>query len=602
MAYTNSALSIFKLLFTNYLYFMNNEQLQNKRHSLAHLLAAAVMQIYPDAKRTIGPAIDNGFYFDFEFSTPISDEDLPKIEAKMREILPSWSTFERSELTAEEAKKEYLGNPYKHELVDEFTADGSKVSFYKSGDYWDLCRGGHAENMQDIDPESFKLTKIAGAYWRGDEKNKMLTRIYGLAFNTKQELEEYEAMIEEAKKRDHKILGPQLDLFVFSELVGAGLPLWTPKGTLVRNLLDNYLWSLRSAAGYVKVEIPHITKKDLYETSGHWSKFSEELMRIKTREGHEFAMKPMNCPHHTQIFARKPWSYREMPQRYANTTMVYRDEQSGELAGLSRVRAITQDDAHVFARFDQVKDELSRAWDIVQTFYSAFGFKLRVRLSMHDPARMEKYQGQPELWTKAENMLRELASEKHTETFDGIGEAAFYGPKLDFMGKDALGRDHQVATIQVDMNMPGRFGLEFTNAEGQKETPVMVHAAIMGSIERFLSVLIEHYGGNFPLWLSPVQVTILPISDKHIAYAQEVKHELERGVSNIRIEVDERSESIGKKIREAAKTKVPYMAIIGDKEIEAKAVSVRGRGETDLGSMSIADFIQRLSTEIQNKQ
>lgn len=291
-----------------------------------------------------------------------------------------------------------------------------------------------------------------------------------------------------------------------------------------------------------------------------------------------------------------------MPQRYENTTMVYRDEQSGELAGLSRVRAITQDDAHVFARFDQVKDELSRAWDIVQTFYGTFGFTLRVRLSMHDPAHMEKYQGQPELWAKAENMLRELASEKHTETFDGIGEAAFYGPKLDFMGKDALGRDHQVATIQVDMNMPGRFGLEFTNAEGQKETPVMVHAAIMGSIERFLSVLIEHYGGNFPLWLSPVQVTILPISDKHIAYAQEVKRELEGGVHDMRVEIDDRSESIGKKIREAAKTKVPYMVIIGDKEVEAKTVSVRGRSEADLGSMPIADFIQQLSTEIQNKQ
>lgn len=577
---------------------MNDEALQNKRHSLAHLLAAAVMQLYPDTKRTIGPAIDNGFYFDFEFSKPISDEDLPKIEKQMRKILPTWDAFERSELTADEAKKEYPGNEYKHELIEEFTKDGSKVSFYKSGDYWDLCRGGHAESMKDIDPESFKLTKVAGAYWRGDENNKMLTRIYGLAFNTKAELDAHIAMVEEAKKRDHKILGPQLDLFIFSELVGTGLPLWTPKGTLIRNLLDEYLWSLRKAAGYMKVEIPHITKKDLYEKSGHWSKFADELMRIKTREGHEFAMKPMNCPHHTQIFGRKAWSYREMPQRYANTTMVYRDEQSGELAGLSRVRAITQDDAHVFARFDQVKNELSQGWDIVQKFYNTFGFNLRVRLSMHDPEHMEKYQGDPELWEKAENMLRELAAEKGSETFDGVGEAAFYGPKLDFMGKDAIGRDHQVATIQVDMNMPGRFGLEFTNSEGQKETPVMVHAAIMGSIERFLSVLIEHYGGNFPTWLSPVQLTILPVSDTYIEFAQKVKAEIEGLVPTVRIEIDDRSESVGKKIREASKSKVPYMAVVGEKEVEAGTVSVRGRGDVDLGALSISEFAHKLQIEI----
>lgn len=580
---------------------MNNEELQNTRHSLAHLLAAAVMQLYPDAKRTIGPAIDNGFYFDFEFATPISDEDLPKIEAKMREILPTWSTFERSELTADEAKKEYPNNPYKHELIDEFTADGSTVSFYKSGDYWDLCRGGHAENMQQIDPESFKLTKLAGAYWRGDEKNKMLTRIYGLAFATKADLEAHLALLEEAKKRDHKVLGPQLDLFLFSELVGGGLPLWTPKGTLVRNLLDDYVWSLRKQAGYQKVEIPHITKKDLYEKSGHWSKFADELMRIKTREGHEFAMKPMNCPHHTQIFARRAWSYRDMPQRYASTTMVYRDEQSGELAGLSRVRAITQDDAHVFARFDQAKEELGKVWNIVHEFYQTFGFSLRVRLSLHDPEHMEQYLGDPALWEKAEAILRELAAEHHTETFDGIGEAAFYGPKLDFMGKDAIGREHQVATIQLDMNMANRFGLEFTNSEGQKETPIMVHAAIMGSIERFLSVLIEHYGGAFPLWLSPVQLAILPISDAQGAFAQSVKAQIEAAIPTARIEVDERSESIGKKIREASATKVPYIAVVGAKEAEAGTVSIRARGGEDLGSMPVTALIAKLSEEITTK-
>ncbi len=580
---------------------MQDNDLQNIRHSLAHLLAAAVMQLYPDTKRTIGPAIDNGFYFDFEFSKPINDEDLPKIEAKMREILPTWSTFERSELTAEEAKKEYPENPYKHELIEEFTADGSKVSFYKSGEYWDLCRGGHAENMQTIDPESFKLTKVAGAYWRGDEKNKMLTRIYGLAFATKAELDTHVTALEEAKKRDHKILGPQLDLFLFSELVGAGLPLWTPKGTTVRNLLDEYVWSLRKKAGYQKVEIPHITKKDLYEKSGHWSKFADELMRIKTREGHEFAMKPMNCPHHTQIFARRAWSYRDMPQRYASTTMVYRDEQTGELAGLSRVRSITQDDAHVFARFDQAKEELAKVWNIVHDFYQTFGFTLRVRLSTHDPEHMENYLGDPALWQKAEAILRELAGENNTETFDGVGEAAFYGPKLDFMGKDAIGREHQVATIQLDMNMANRFGLEFTNSEGKKETPVMIHAAIMGSIERFLSVLIEHYAGNFPLWLSPVQLMLLPISEHQIEFTEKLKQEIEAQIPDIRIELDVRSESIGKKIREASANKAPYVAIIGAKEIEAGALSVRARGGEDLGSIAISQFIEKLQTEIKNK-
>lgn len=582
---------------------MSQESLAHIRHSLAHLLAAAVIKLYPKTKRTIGPAIDNGFYYDFEFSEPITEKDLPKIEKEMKKLLKTWSTFERREISSAEAKEIFKDNPYKLELIEEFSGEGQTLTMYKSSEYFeDLCRGGHAEDMSTIDPESFKLAKVAGAYWRGDEKNKMLTRIYGYAFESKEELEKYLLMLEEAEKRDHKILGPKLDLFVFSELVGAGLPLWTPKGTLLRTLLDDFVWKLRKAAGYMKVEIPHVTKKDLYETSGHWDKFKDELMRVKTREGHEFAMKPMNCPHHTQIFGRKSWSYRELPQRYSNTTMVYRDEQSGELAGLSRVRAITQDDAHVFARFDQAKEELSKAWDIVQEFYSTFNFNLRVRLSMRDPNHPENYQGDAVLWEKAEKELRELASEKNVETFDGIGEAAFYGPKLDFMGKDAIGREHQVATIQLDMNMPGRFGLEYTNIEGQKETPVMIHAAIMGSIERFLAVLIEHYAGAFPLWLSPVQISILPISENQIAYAQSVRDQLLEQNENLRIEIDERSESIGKKIREATLAKVPYQVVIGQKEQDAKQVAIRSRSGEDIGVMSVDEFAQRIRHEILEKK
>lgn len=580
-----------------------NEQLQNQRHSLAHLLAASVLELYPDAKRAIGPAIDDGFYYDFEFSKPISETDLPKIEAKMRELLPTWSNFKRSELSKEDALTQFPDNPYKQELIEEFTQNGEEVSFYKSGEFSDLCKGGHSENLSTIDPESFKLSRIAGAYWRGDEKNKMLTRIYGFAFDSKQELENYLTQREEAEKRDHKILGPQLDLFVFSNLVGPGLPLWTPKGTLIRNLLDDFVWSLRKERGYHKVEIPHISKKDLYETSGHWAKFSDELFRIKTREGHEFAMKPMNCPHHTQIFARKQWSYRDMPQRYANTTMVYRDEQTGELGGLSRVRAITQDDAHVFARMSQAKDEAAKVWDIIETLYTSFGFSdLKVRLSKRDPENPDNYLGDEANWNSAEQLLAELASSRNIETIDGTGEAAFYGPKLDFMAKDAIGREHQVATIQLDFNQPERFDLFCINEQGEKERVVMIHAAIMGSIERFMSVLIEHTGGNFPVWLAPTQALILPISDKHTEYAQTVMDTLQEKIPDLRIEIDNRSESIGKRIRESASQKVPYILVVGDKEAESQSVAVRGRGDQDLGAITIEDFTDKLLGEISSKK
>lgn len=578
---------------------MSDDNTENIRHSLAHLLAAAVMELWPDTKRTIGPAIDNGFYFDFDFAKPISEEDLPKIEKKMREILPTWDKFEKHMLSAEEAKKEYPGNEYKHELIDEFTQGGEKVSFYKSGDYWDLCRGGHVDSMKEIDPKSFRLERIAGAYWRGDEKNKMLTRIYGLAFNTKADLDAHLKMLEEAKKRDHKKLGVDLDLFLFSDLVGPGLPLWTPKGTVLRNLLDDFVWQLRKAKGYERVEIPHITKKELYEKSGHWDKFKDDLFRIKTREGHEFAMKPMNCPHHTQIYARRQWSYRELPQRYANTTTCYRDEQTGELSGLSRVRAFTQDDAHVFCRTAQIKEEFLKVWDIVQEFYSAIGFDLRVRLSIHDPGQPDKYLGDKDLWARAEGILREIVTEKGVDWFEGLGEAAFYGPKLDFMGKDAIGREWQVATIQIDMNQPERFDLTCVNEKGEKERIVMIHAAIMGSIDRFLSILIEHLAGVFPLWLAPVQAVVIPISDKHSAYADKVAGVLRD--ADMRVEVSPAEESLGKRIRGAELQKIPYALIVGDKEEQADAVSVRRhRGEEEKDVKTQA-FLERAKLEVQGK-
>src|SRR3989344_1645025 len=484
--------------------------LEHIRHSLAHLLATSVKELYPGSHNAIGPAVDNGFYQDFEMSEKISDADLPRIEKAMRKKLSSWKEFEKKEVSIEEAREIFKDNPYKIELAEEFAKEGKVLTVYTIGGFVDLCKGGHSENpAHEIPADAFKLSHIAGAYWRGDANNTMLTRIYGLSFESKEVLEAYEKQLEEAKKRDHKKLGKELDLFTFSELVGSGLPLWTPKGTLVRNILDDFVWSLRKKYGYEKVEIPHITKKDLYERSGHWDKFKDELFKITTREGHVFAMKPMNCPHHTQIYARKIWSYRDLPQRYENTTMCYRDEQTGELSGLSRVRAITQDDAHVFCRPSQVKEEIFKIWDIISEFYGKFGFELSIRLSLHDPKHPEKYLGTEKLWKESESELRELVGARGIRAEEAPGEAALYGPKIDFMGKDALGRMHQVATIQLDMNLPERFDLFCINEKGERERVVMIHAAIMGSIERFLSVIIEHFAGAFPFWLSPVQVQIL---------------------------------------------------------------------------------------------
>jgi len=578
---------------------MSDKKIENIRHSTAHLLAAAVLRLWPDTKITIGPAIETGFYYDFEFSTPISENDFPKIEKKMIDTLKDWDKFAHREVSVDEAKEIYKDNPYKNELIDEIVAKGEKITLYKAGYFEDLCRGGHSENPKE-DIGAFKLLSLAGAYWRGSEKNKMLSRIYGTAFSTQKELDEYLTMLEEAKKRDHKKLGKELDLFIFSPLVGGGLALWTPRGTILRDELDNFVWSIRKKYGYQKVSIPHITKKDLYETSGHWEKFSDELFNIKTREGDLFAMKPMNCPHHTQLYGYKNRSYRELPLRFSETTMCYRDEQSGELSGLSRLRAFTQDDAHVFLRKTQIESEFLQTWDIVDEFYKSFGFDLRVRLSLHDPEHPEKYLGDQKVWKDAEDQLRNVVKMRNVDAFEGVGEAAMYGPKLDFITKDALGREWQVATIQLDLNQPKRFGLVCTNEEGKEEEIVMMHCAVMGSIERFTSILIEHFAGLFPVWLSPIQITLLPIADRHADFAHEIAEELKK--SNVRVEVNSRAETLQNKIREATLQKVPYLGIIGDREVQSRGVSVRLRNGEDQGVLSLSDLISRLVTDIDKKK
>ena len=580
---------------------MTEEKLQHIRHTLAHLLAQAVRNQYPKALLTLGPAIDTGFYYDIDFGEEkVSDADLEKLEKVMHKNLPKWTEFTHTEVSKDEALEFFKGNQYKIELVNEISDRGEKITLYKCGGFTDLCRGGHAENpAQEIAADSFKLDRVAGAYWRGDEKNPMLTRIYGLAFATKTELDAYITQREEAKARDHKKLGRELDLFTFSDLIGAGLPLFTPKGTLLRDLLDGFVWEMRKEAGYERVDIPHITKKDLYQTSGHWEKFGDDLFKVKTREGHEFALKPMNCPHHTQIFARKLWSYREMPERYASTTKVYRDEQTGELAGLSRVRSITQDDAHVFCRPTQVKEEMGKIYNIIKKFYGTFGFILTPRLSLHDPKNMGAYLGTEESWLKAEEELRSMIKEKGDVAIEAAGEAAFYGPKIDFMAKDAIGRELQVGTIQLDNNMPERFDLYCINEEGKQERVVMIHAAIMGSIERFMSVLIEHYAGVFPTWLNPVQVAIIPVRENHDAGAVELATKLK--AEHIRVEVVSSNDSLGKRIHAAKKMNTPYIIVLGDKEIASGNLTIEKRDGTKV-EMNTENFIETIAVEIKERK
>jgi len=568
--------------------------IQEKRHSLAHLLAQAVLNIYPEAKLTIGPATDTGFYYDCDFGTQkVTDHDIARIQKEMKKILPTWDTFSPISKTADEAREFFKNNPYKLELIEEIVARGEDITLYQSGDFIDLCRGGHVAHMNEIDLESFKLDKTAGAYWRGDEKNTMLTRIYGLAFETKTELDEYLVRLEQAKERDHRKLGKELDLFTFSELVGAGLPLFTPKGTAIRNAIIKKIYEIQAEYDAQEVCIPHITKPELYMKSGHWEKFKDQLFHVKGMET-EFVMKPMNCPHHTQIFSSKPRSYKELPLRYVESTMVYRDEQSGELLGLGRVRSITQDDGHTFCTPEQIEQEVKIIISIIKKFYTILGLmkegNYRVSLSFRDPKTPEKYLGEESIWTTAQSALEKIAQDENLpyEIFEG--EAAFYGPKIDFMFKDALGRERQLGTVQLDFNMPGRFELEYTDKDGTKKTPVMIHRAIAGSLERFLSIAIEHFAGNFPFWMAPVQVAIIPIGDAHLTLAKSLHDDLKK--LNIRSTLLDSKDNFGKKVKRAKDDRVPYFVIIGDKDIEAQKVTLESRDEGPLGQKNVQEVIE----------
>lgn len=570
-------------------------------HSSAHLMAEALEALYPGIKLAIGPAIKSGFYYDIDFEGySFSENDLPKVEQKMKELAKNKSEYIRQEISKEAAIRyfEEKGDPYKLELL-EGLEDGN-ITFYTQGGFTDLCRGPHIPNTGYI--KAIKLTSVAGAYWRGDEKNKQLTRIYGITFPKQKELTEYLEKLELARQRDHRKLGKELELFTFSHKVGQGLPLWLPKGAALRERLENFLKKVQKAAGYEQVITPHIGHKELYVTSGHYAKYGEDSFRpINTPdENEEFLLKPMNCPHHCEIYKSKPHSYRDLPLRFAEFGTVYRYEQSGELHGLTRVRGFTQDDAHIFCTPDQVKYEFQNVIDIVLYIFKTLDFKnFTAQISLRDPENPEKYIGSDENWEKAETAIQEALAEKNLKTVVAYGEAAFYGPKLDFMVEDALGREWQLGTIQVDYNLPERFELEYIGADNQKHRPVMIHRAPFGSMERFVAVLLEHCAGNFPLWLTSEQFTILPISENFNEYAQKVSKVLNN--SDIRGFIDDRNEKIGKKIRDAEVRKVPFMLIVGEKEMETNTVSVRQKGEGDLGAMPLSNFVELINKLVEEE-
>jgi threonyl-tRNA synthetase len=567
-------------------------------HSSAHLMAEALEALYPGIKLAIGPPIENGFYYDVDLGEhSISDKDFPAIEQKMLELAKQKSEFVRKEIPKSEAIAYFKekGDPYKLELLEDLE-DGN-ITFYTQGNFTDLCRGPHIPNTGFI--KAAKIMSVAGAYWRGDEKNKQLTRVYGITFQKNKELTEYLELLEEAKKRDHRKIGKELELFTFSQRVGQGLPIWLPKGADLRERLENFLKAAQKRSGYQQVITPHIGNKELYVCSGHYAKYGQDSFQpINTpNEGEEFLLKPMNCPHHCEIYASKPRSYKDLPLRLAEFGTVYRYEQSGELHGLTRVRGFTQDDAHIFCTPDQVKDEFKKVIDLVLYIFKTLDFpKFTAQISLRDPEKPEKYIGSVENWEKAERAIMESAEEKGLDTVVEYGEAAFYGPKLDFMVKDAIGRSWQLGTIQVDYSLPDRFELEYTGADNQKHRPVMIHRAPFGSMERFVAVLIEHCAGNFPLWLTPEQVVLLPISEKFNEYAENVLNKLNN--SDIRGRIDSRNEKIGRKIREAEMSKTPFMLIVGEQEVNNNTVNVRRHGGEDLGSLSIENFAALVNNEI----
>ncbi|MFZ2983466.1 MAG: threonine--tRNA ligase, partial [Minisyncoccia bacterium] len=553
--------------------------LEEKRHTLAHLLAAAVTDRYPHAKATIGPTIDNGFYYDFDFSggTKPGEEELALLEEDMRALLPSWTDMRGTETSEQDAQDRFKANPFKLELIQDIVSKGEKVTLYTAGDFTDLCRGGHAENpAKEIRADSFKLDRVAGAYWRGDEKNQMLTRIYGLAYDTKDELDAYLAQREEAKKRDHRKIAKEQGLLVFSDLVGSGMPMFTPKGNIIREAIINYSRELNTELGFGEVHTPNVNKGELFKISGHYDKYKEDMLTVHSQYVEdEMFLKPMNCPQHTQIYAAEPKSYRDLPVRFSDFAVLYRDERPGELSGLTRLRSFSQDDGHIFCREDQIESELTAVLSAIQKALATYRIGYWVRLSLRDPEKKEKYIGEDAVWEKSEAIMRNLLTEKAMNFKEALGEAAFYGPKMDIMAVDAIGREWQISTIQLDLNMPGRFGLEYTAEDGTKKTPVMIHRALTGSPDRFMGVLIEHYAGAFPTWLSPVQVKILPVSEKHNAYAHEVADALTS--VGLRADIDDTNESLGKKIRASKMEKIPYVLVVGDAEIAAKTVSVESR-------------------------
>lgn len=576
------------------------------RHSLSHLMAAAVKRKFPKAKLGIGPVIEKGFYYDFDVKN-LTEEHLSELEGAMREMVLANLKFKKEETTYAKAKKIFADEPYKLELIEDLKKAKKAITLYRTLDkkgetvFLDLCAGPHIKSTSEIDAGGFKLHKIAGAYWRGDEKNKMLTRIYGLAFESKEQLDNHLNALAEAERRDHRRLGKELELFIFSDLIGPGLPVYTPKGAAVRNEIIKFSRELNRSIGFEEVHTPNMNKSDLFKVSGHYDKYKDDMFRVSsnyTKE--EYFLKPMNCPQHTQVYASKIRSYRDLPIRISDFANLYRDERPGELSGLTRLRAFSQDDGHAFCREDQIKDEFSSILEAVKIALDTYGLSnTKIRLSLWDPKKKEKYLGDPKVWKKSQAILEEILVEKKIDYFRGVGEAALYGPKMDIMTYDVLGREWQISTIQLDFIMPERFGLKYTDADGKEKTPVMIHRAIVGSPERFMGVLIEHYAGAFPVWLSPIQVAVLPIGENHLGYARSTAASLRE--TDIRVEIME-NETLGKRIREAEMKKIPYILIVGDKEKSDGTVSVRRRSKGDEGAMLREDFLAKLTKEIKERK
>jgi threonyl-tRNA synthetase len=571
------------------------------RHSLSHLLAMAILEKFPGAKLGIGPTIENGFYYDFDLPRQLSADELPALEKRMRELAKQDLKFKKENISFAEAKKMFSKQPFKLELINELNKNKQKISIYKTGSFIDLCAGPHVSSTKEISQDAFKLEKTAGAYWRGDEKNPMLTRIYGIAFNSKKDLDEHINLLAEAEKRDHKKLGPELDLFTFSELVGAGLPLYTFRGTLILNELKKYINELQGEIGYQEVQTPSMNRAELFKISGHYEKYKEDMFSVHsnyTKE--EYFLKPMNCPQHTQIFASKPRSYKDLPIRVTDFSQLHRDEKTGELSGLTRLRGFRQDDGHSFCREDQIREEFKSVLSVIEKVMKTFKMDYEIRLSLWDLKTPEKYLGDAKTWKKSQQILEKILIENKIKYFKAVGEAAIYGPKMDLISKDSLGRKWQLSTIQLDFIMPARFKLSYIDSDGKEKTPVMIHRAIVGSPERFLGVLIEHYAGAFPLWLTPVQAKILPISQKQESYGKKVLEFLR--TERIRAEMDDPNETLGKRIREAEMQKIPYILVLGEKEFNAKTVNVRHYQRGQEGEIEIKSLLEKIRKEIDGKK